>query len=158
MSTGPVVRLSAALPEGERNGLLGEVAETFAKDTTGRQIVVALIEVQKVVNNIEKARQEVVLKIARVEAIVREDDVRAMKRIMLRASEERSGQTVLPFETEDEISAYFEQWAAEVPDGEAEAARFMGEDAPPPEEPPAKKRRRNLKSVEDEPEPPGDDG
>lgn len=142
------VRLSGILPPGAFNGLT-EVADEFVGDTAGRQIVVALIEVKHVVQDVEKARQVVVLKIARVEAISREDDQRAMKRIMMRANEERSGQTVLPFDTEDEIDSFFGEWAAEQAPKKGKAAE------PAPEtwqDRPADDPAPGLRAVEDPPE------
>lgn len=73
-----------------------------------------------------------VLRVRRIEAIVRPDDARAMKRIMMRANEERSGQEMLPFDNEDELEAFFEEWAQEKGDAKHDDDPFPEAGAPPP--------------------------
>lgn len=109
------VRLSGKLPRGTHNGLAGEIAEAFEDDPKAVRVVVALMEVKSLTQDLDAADTIVTLRVRRIEAIGRDEDQRAMKRIMMRANEERSGQTVLPFDTENEIDAFFGQWATEPP-------------------------------------------
>jgi hypothetical protein len=111
------VQLRAGLPKGEANGLMGRAAD-FVTDEEPR-LVLALVSQSRLVTDTDSGDQSVQLKVRRVELILDGDDITQLQRIMVRAHERRSGQPVLPFDTEQAIEKVFQQYAAGDLDGPA---------------------------------------
>jgi hypothetical protein len=100
------VKLSSKLPGGDANGIakiLGELVKAPHKV----QVLVALVDSQKSVTDHDTGDIVPVVRIRRVE-VVRKQDLKEAERLIRRALEARTGETVLPLELEDEISAAFE--------------------------------------------------
>lgn len=96
-------RLSAALPTGEANGL-SALDHKFVALPHETVVAIVLLDVKQIVTNPDTEESTPTLRIRRVEPIVGTDRDLAAQ-MMRRAVEERTGQSVLPIEMEDEISA-----------------------------------------------------
>jgi hypothetical protein len=103
------VQLRAGLPQGEANGLKSATSEFVDKEDP--RLVLALVSPSKYVTDADTGEETVQLKVRRVELVVDGDDVEQLQRIMLRAHERRTGQTMLPFDTEQAIEQAFREFA-----------------------------------------------
>ncbi len=99
------VKLSSKLPGGDANGIAKIVAE-LVKAPHKVQVLVALVDSQKCVTDHDTGDVVPVVRIRRVE-VVRKQDLKEAERLLRRALEARTGETVLPLELEDEITAAF---------------------------------------------------
>lgn len=126
--------LSGKLPKGDRNGL-DELVAQFVKDPHRQHIVIAVVDVGKIVQNVDTGDFEPTLRILRIEQISPED-ARDAETLVRRSLERRVGSTVLPFEMETEISAIFEQAAKEMekhlPEGTTVEFKKGHQPPPPP--------------------------
>jgi hypothetical protein len=114
----PDAALGGNLPKGDANGLAA-LAGDLISDPERKRVIIAIIDNPKtVVHNITGDRVATV-RIVRIEA-VRNDDLPAAEKLIRRALEQRTGQTVLPLELEDELSDAFADFDPADPDGEAE--------------------------------------
>lgn len=112
------VQLMAKLPPGEANGLAAH-ADEFIDDPGKLQLALAVLTRKRRVDDDDNLDVTAVIRIVRIEIVDRKDDVEALQRIMLRANEERTGQMVLPYETEKAIKDVFADFIADaVPDSE----------------------------------------
>jgi hypothetical protein len=117
------VQLRAGLPQGEANGLKTSAGE-FA-DKEDPRLVLALVSPSRYVTDADTGEQRVDLKIRRVELVIDGDDMNALQRIMLRAHERRTGQAMLPFDTEQAIEEVFRQWATGETDSPGSSAEHV---------------------------------
>ncbi len=100
------VKLSGKLPGGDGNGL-ARISGQLVKLPHKVQVLVALVDSCKTITDTDSGDTIPVVRIRRVE-VVRTQDLKEAERLIRRALEARTGETVLPLELEDEISAAFE--------------------------------------------------
>jgi hypothetical protein len=104
------VKLSGSLPAGELNGLRDHAA-LFLDDPAEIRLAIVAVDTKSTTEDLIKGEVSAALRVRRVELVVDDPaDLKALKRLMLRASERRAGDTVLPLDTEQEIDALFEQF------------------------------------------------
>lgn len=101
----PMSSLSGRLPKGEQNGL-ASLEAAFVKNPMKPRPVLAIIDVAKIVDNVDTGEVEPQLRILRIESICPED-ADLVEQLMRRAIETRVGMTQLPIDLEDEITAAF---------------------------------------------------
>lgn len=100
-----MTKLAAALPKGNGNGLAAIAGDLVS--TPGKlHVVVALIDCSKITEDIDSGDTIPTARIRRIEVIDGQDKDLA-QRMMRRALEERTGQTVLPMDLEDDLRAAF---------------------------------------------------
>lgn len=99
------ISLSGKLPRGDANGL-GPLARALIQEPEQIHAVIILLDCTKIVTEVDTGETIPVARIRRAEAI-RPADMREAQRLIRRAWEQRSGDTVLPMELEDDIEAMF---------------------------------------------------
>lgn len=100
-----MTNLSAKLPKGNGNGL-ADIAGDLVTTPGKLHVVVALIDCSKVTEDIDAGDKIPTARIRRIEVIDGQDKELA-QRMLRRAMEERTGQTVLPMDLEDDLRAAF---------------------------------------------------
>lgn len=105
--------LSGALPDGPSNGLAALAAEMVTRPAKVH-IVLALVDVIRITEKVDDGTRVPTVRIRRIEAIRDPGDAMQMRKLLQREFERRTGQTVLPFELEEDIRQAFD--SAEVGD------------------------------------------
>lgn len=100
------VKLAAALPSGDANGLSAIVPQ-LVDDPTTLRVIIAIVDTKELKTIIETGEIVPVARIRRIEAMPAQD-MRAAKSLFRRAHEHRTGRTALPIEVEDEIQLAFD--------------------------------------------------
>lgn len=100
-------KLKSALPKGDANGLR-PVAESLLHRPHGLHVVIAIVDCPKIEHDIDLDEKVPVLRVRRIEGILRED-LTAAQRLMRRSLEYRTGRHVLPLDLEDDIQLAFDQ-------------------------------------------------
>jgi hypothetical protein len=101
--SGPA-KLSAVLPAGDGNGLAAVAAELVEHPRRIR-VVVALLDTSKVTTCVDDGSRIATVRVRRIEVITDPADLDAMRNLLEREFERRTGQTVLPFELEMDVRA-----------------------------------------------------
>lgn len=112
------MKLAGALPKGDGNGL-ASLDRVVANDPDTRHVLIAVVSTRKLITDIETGDVEAQMKIDRVERLLAEDAELAEK-MLRRALQKRSGETVLPIDVADEISEIFREAAIDVHDDRSE--------------------------------------
>jgi hypothetical protein len=97
-----MTKLTGALPKGQANGLPA-IARQLVDKPDDKHIVIAIIDTKKIVTDIDSGDAEPVCRVLRIEPIEGDDKEQAAQ-ILRRSLEQRTGQTVLPLDLEDEIT------------------------------------------------------
>jgi hypothetical protein len=114
------VALRAGLPSGKANGLEGTAAE-FIGDKKAAKLVIGLVSLSRVVEDEDSAETIAQLKLRRVEVVVDGDDLDTLRRIMLRAYEQRTPDQQLPYQQQAiPLSELFREFAEGHLDGPKE--------------------------------------
>lgn len=100
-----MTKLNGALPKGESNGLDG-IARMLIDEPHRVHVVIALIDCKKTTTDNDSGDVEATARIRRIEAVTG-DDLSLAATILRRALETRTGQTVLPFDLEEDMRALF---------------------------------------------------
>jgi hypothetical protein len=97
------VKLTGKLPNGQTNGL-DKIAGGLVADPLRYRVVIGIIDCSKTEtdNDIEQVIPTV--RFRRI-AVVAPDDVKTARRLMARAHEATTGQTVIPIELEEDLEA-----------------------------------------------------
>ena len=102
------VKLATALPQGEANGA-AVIGPELVSHPHRLRILMLIVDCPKVSIDTDKGESTAVVRARRAEVVLPKDLATAEK-LMRRALESRSGQTVLPMELEDELHAAFEKF------------------------------------------------
>jgi hypothetical protein len=110
----PNVKTNALLPKGEENGLQ-PIAGVLVAEGTNRQpkrlrAVIAIVDTKRVGIDSDTGEEQATVRFRRVEVLL-SADLSAAEKLLRRALEARSDQTVLELELEDEIRQAFDQMA-----------------------------------------------
>lgn len=97
-----MTKLTAALPKNPSSNGLATAREQLVRDPLRTRVVVALIDVKKVTHDLDTELDEPTVRILRIEPLDA-DDAQVAERLMARAWEKRTGQTVLSLDMEDEL-------------------------------------------------------
>lgn len=103
------VKLAGALPgTPEANGL-NSIAELMASEPEGIHTAIVLIDTKRVTIDTDDPETAVpTARIKRIEPIERHDDLREAHKLMRRATEARTGKTVLSYDLEGDLDAAFD--------------------------------------------------
>ena len=100
-----MTRLSSGLPKDpEKNGL-AHLGRSLLTNPHHRHLMIALVDVAKVTTNVDTGEREPTVRILRIERVAPQD-VPETERLVRRALEHRSGESVLPLDLEQSI----EEW------------------------------------------------
>jgi hypothetical protein len=99
------IKLSGKLPGGDKNGL-AKIAGALVKDPHKVHALLVLVDNQKTVVDNDTGDSIPTVRIRSIEAILKQDYAQA-ERLLRRAMEQRTGQTVLDMDLEDEIADAF---------------------------------------------------
>jgi hypothetical protein len=122
----PDAALGGNLPKGDANGL-SAMAGDLIREPERKRVIIAIVDNPTTkINNVSGDRLATV-RICRVEAVL-PDDLGAAEQLMRRALEKRTGQTVLPLDLEDELSAAFAEFDPDAEDADGQDAEGEGAD------------------------------
>lgn len=99
------VKLGGKLPDGEKNGL-NLIASQLCDNPDRVHVAIVLLDCKSVTVDTDTGDTVPTARVRRVE-IVRREDLPAAQKLIRRSLQGRSGETVLPLEMEDEITAAF---------------------------------------------------
>jgi len=94
--------LGATLPKGEHNGLT-PFARLFADFPKNIRPAIVLLDCKETRENQDDDSQKAIIRIRRIELIADESDAKVIERMVERAYEKRTGNTMLPFDLEAEV-------------------------------------------------------
>ena len=100
-------KLKSTLPKGDANGLQ-PIADALVRRPKGLHAIIAIVDCPKIEDDIELGVKIPVIRVRRVEGILR-GDLDAAQRLMRRSLEYRTGLSVLPLELEDDVQIAFSQ-------------------------------------------------
>lgn len=107
----PKIKIAGKLPPPDRNGLLAAASDIL--DDPGRpRVAIVVLSAVASEESFRDLSMTVKTEILRIE-VVSGNDLTAAKKLLLRAADERSGKTVLPFETEADIEAIFAKFVSD---------------------------------------------
>jgi hypothetical protein len=112
-----MTKLSAALPKS--NGL-DRISELLAADPHRRHAVIALLDCKSTTTDNDTGEVTPTARILYVEVVLPED-LRRVEHAMRRAHSDRTGQTTLPLELEDELASTFASIRVNHETGEVDA-------------------------------------
>lgn len=99
------VRMSGAMPDGERNGL-ASLAHALIEAPGAVRVAVVLLDAVKLTTDVSSGDVVPTVRIRAIEPITaHETDAAELRRLMRRAYERRTGQTELPLEIEREMES-----------------------------------------------------
>lgn len=99
------VKLSSQLPEGDKNGL-GAIEAALLHNSGDKHVLVAIVDCKQISQNVDTGESTATARIRAVEAFTATAaDGAELARLLRRAHEERTGQSVLPIEIERELDA-----------------------------------------------------
>lgn len=110
------MKMSSALPKGERNGL-EPLIPVFVNEPEALHVAIVIFRTAKITEDVDTGEREPQLRLLRVEPVLPQDASQA-ERMLRRALESRQGLTTLPIDMEDEITAAFEEAAIDRSTGE----------------------------------------
>ncbi|MFJ5532396.1 hypothetical protein [Streptomyces sp. NPDC093261] len=124
-------KLSSSLPSGDANGLDPIIRKLIERPDV-KQIAICVLDNRQTVTDNDSGATVPTLRIRRIEAVLRTDDLDVLQKIMRRAIETRTGAEVLPLDLEDDISEIFAQLAfdedGQLVDADSEDADDDGDD------------------------------
>ena len=99
------VRMSGAMPEGERNGL-ASLAHALIEAPDEVRVCVVLVDAVKLTTDVSSGDVVPTVRVRAIEPITaHETDAAELRRLMRRAYERRTGQVELPLEIERELES-----------------------------------------------------
>lgn len=101
------VRLAGKLPKQSMTNGLPDIAEQLCSTPEKLCVGIVVFDVSSVKMDIDSGDAIATVRIRRFEPISRLDDRKTIETLTRRAWEQRTGQTVLPMELEDELRAAF---------------------------------------------------
>jgi len=104
-----MAKLKASLPNGDRNGL-SSITGPLVDAPHVKHMVLIVVDCKSVSSDMDTGEVTPTARILRIEPVTREDYGTAEK-LIRRALEHRHGSTVLPFDTENELTELFAEIA-----------------------------------------------
>lgn len=101
------MKLKAALPKGDADGLTPLEGRLDAEDATQQVVVIAILDVIFRGENLVTRERELTTKLRRIEALLPGDADHA-RRMLQRAFEQRTGTVTLPIDLEDDLRSAFD--------------------------------------------------
>lgn len=101
-----MAKLAGKLPEGDRNGLAA-IAGELVENPEKVHVAIVLLDTKSVTTDVDSGDVIPTARLRRIEVIKDPKDGHAMRRLLQREWERRTGKTVLPFELEEEMRLAF---------------------------------------------------
>lgn len=101
------VKLASQLPPGAANGV-GPIVGDLCRDPEKMQVVIAIVDCKNITTDTDTGDVIPTMRIRRIEAITGPDKG-AVRRILRRALERRTGRVELPLEFEEDLANAFGQ-------------------------------------------------
>lgn len=101
------MKLKAALPKGDADGLTPLEGRLDAEDASQKVVVIAILDVISRTESLITRERELTTKVRRIEALLPGDAEHA-SRMLQRAFEERTGVVTLPIDLEDDLRSAFD--------------------------------------------------
>lgn len=98
-------KLGGGLPKGDHNGL-GPILRELIDQPHRLHVVLAIVDCKSIHTDNDTGEIVPTARIRRIEAVT-PADLKTAEQLMRRASDKRSGMTMLPIELEDELAAAF---------------------------------------------------
>jgi hypothetical protein len=95
----PDVKMSAALPEGDRNGL-SRIASQLVGEPEQPHVAIVLLDAVRLTTDVDTHSVQPTVRIQAIEPIPVGDDAKELQRLLRRAYESRTGKVELPLELE----------------------------------------------------------
>lgn len=108
------MKLAGRLPKGDANGL-ATIDNILAAEPEMRHVAMVVLSTHKITTDIDSGDTEATMRIDRIERVL-PGDAEVAEQLLRRALQKRSGQTTLPIEVEDDISAVFREALLEIED------------------------------------------
>lgn len=99
------IKLASTLPKGQANGL-GPIVLDLIQHPGDFKVVLAIVDCKEITTDADTGETVPTARIRRIEAVL-DSDLPAARRLMVRATEQRTGRTMLPLDLEDEMTAAF---------------------------------------------------
>lgn len=100
-------KLAATLPKGDANGLAAIAAELVA-DPSQVRVALVLLDVSEISQATDDGALTAKVRVKRVEVVRDSEDAEVLRRLLRREFERRTGQTVLPYDLEQDVTDAFE--------------------------------------------------
>lgn len=101
-----MTRLSSGLPKDPQKNGLGAIAGALLNNPHHKHLVIALVDCSKITEDTDTGERQPTIRILRIERVAPEDQDEA-ERLVRRALEYRSGDTVLPLDIERDLESWF---------------------------------------------------
>ena len=101
-----MTKITSALPGGDANGLTA-IARQLIDSPHEVHVVVALVDCKSIKTDNDSGEVIPTARIRRIEALSDREDMALSQKMLRRALERRTGQTVLPFDLEEDLRAAF---------------------------------------------------
>lgn len=112
-----VIKLASALPGGDSNGL-SPLVRDLIDNPHDMHVVVALVDCKQVTTDNDSGDVVPTARVRRIEAIRNPADGARITQLLRRAYEDRTGQTVLPLDLEDELQEVIDRLGVDPKTGE----------------------------------------
>ena len=99
-----MTKLSSALPKGDADGL-GPLARHLIEEPSTGRIVIAVVDCKSITTDMDSGDVQPTARIRHIEWVQQDEEV--VRRLLVRAMEERTGKTVLPFILEEDLRVTF---------------------------------------------------
>lgn len=100
-------KLAASLPKGDANGL-GAIASELVADPQQIRVALVLLDVGELATATDDGTVTAKVRIKRIETIRNNEDAFVLRKLLQREFERRTGQTVLPFDLQQDVEDAFE--------------------------------------------------
>lgn len=104
--------LGGSLPTGDANGL-NAIAHLLVANRTQLRPLLVLVDCSAVTEKTDTGTRIATARVRRIEAVLPQD-LGTAEKLMRRALERRTGETVLPLDLEDDLSAAFDEALATI--------------------------------------------
>lgn len=98
--------MSGRLPQGDANGLAPVIRQMIERPGN-YHVVIGIVDTKRIVTDLDTGDVTPQARLRRIEVVLDQQDLQVAEKLLRRAVERRSGQTVLPLDLEDEIKIAF---------------------------------------------------
>ncbi|MDR3068633.1 MAG: hypothetical protein LBU50_03935 [Cellulomonas sp.] len=103
-----MTKLASGLPKDTRHNGLARLAPQMLRSPKSRHLMLAVVDCSKITEDVTSGEHEPTARVLRIEK-VHPDDMAEAERLVRRALEHRSGDTVLPIDLERDIEDWIGQ-------------------------------------------------
>lgn len=115
----PKIKLRAGLPVGDANGLTHH-APRIVESPKAYRVAIVVLKGKQNVDDFDDLDVTTILRMLRIELVTDKGDAEVLQRLMMRATEQRTGKAMLPFESEQDLESSFTEYMNLAADKERE--------------------------------------